>query len=104
MLIGVPLDYRNTRRLSEMIGTFGQFLDWAHTDRRLVRSLVRASFPENALVPRDIVFREFSPWGAQLCPGQRRFTYSLLDLLTLPSRWMKTSCPSMAIPIPCQEI
>ena len=66
MLIGVPLDYCNTRCLSEMIGTFGQFLDWEHTDRRLVRSLVRVSFPENALVPRDILFREFAPWGGSV--------------------------------------
>src|SRR4051812_31333945 len=63
MLIGVPLDYRNTRYLSEVVGTFGQFIEWDHNDRRLVRSLVHASYPDNALVPRDVVFREFSPWG-----------------------------------------
>src|SRR3954470_5923552 len=62
MIIGVPLDYRNTCCLSEMIGTFGQFISWEHTYRRLVRTLIRASFPENAMVPRDVVFREFANW------------------------------------------
>src|ERR1041385_3877354 len=53
----------NTRYLSEVIGTFGQFIEWDHTDRRMVRSLVHASFPDNALVSRDVVFMEFAPWG-----------------------------------------
>src|SRR4051812_33593360 len=66
MLIGVPPDYRNTRFLSEVVGTFGQFHSWDHTDRRLVRSIVHASFPDNALVPRDVVFREFAPWGGSV--------------------------------------
>lgn len=63
MFIGIPLDYRNTQCLSDVVGTFGQFHYWNHNDRRRVRSLVRASFPNNALVPRDVVFRQFSNWG-----------------------------------------
>ena len=57
MFIGIPLDYRNTQGLADVVGTFGQFHYWNHTDRRHARSLVRASFPENDLVPRDVVFR-----------------------------------------------
>ena len=46
-----------------MVGSFGQFHYWNSTDRRKVRSLVRASFPDNALVPRSVTFREFANWG-----------------------------------------
>lgn len=66
MFIGVPLDYRNTQCLADVVGTFGQFHYWNHNDRHRVRSLVRASFPNNTLVPRDMVFREFANWGSTL--------------------------------------
>ena len=49
-------DYRNEEILSEVVGTFGQFHYWNHEDDRLARSLVYASFPDNLLVPRDVVF------------------------------------------------
>ena len=32
MLIGVPLDYRNTKNLSEAINTFGKFHSWNSED------------------------------------------------------------------------
>ena len=63
MFLGVPLDYRNEEILSEVVGTFGQFHYWNHEDDRLVRSLVYASFPDNLLVPRDVVFRKFANVG-----------------------------------------
>ena len=63
MFIGIPLDYRNTQCIADMVGSFGQFHYWNSTDRRKVRSLVRASFPDNALVPRSVTFREFANWG-----------------------------------------
>ena len=63
MFIGVPLDYRNTTNLAEIVGTFGQFHYWNDTDRRKVRSMVKCSFPDNALVPHSVVFRDFATWG-----------------------------------------
>ena len=36
---------------------------WDHSDPRLVRSMVYVSFPQNILVPRDVVYREFANWG-----------------------------------------
>ena len=63
MFIRIPLDYRNTQCIADMVGSFGQFHYWNSTDRRKVRSLVRASFPDNALVPRSVTFREFANWG-----------------------------------------
>ena len=32
-------------------------------DLRLVRSLAYASFPDNIMVPRSVVFREYANWG-----------------------------------------
>ena len=66
MFIGIPLDYRNTQCIADMVSTFGQFHYWNSTDRQKVRSLVRASFPDNALVPRSVAFREFANWGGTL--------------------------------------
>src|SRR3954465_3307783 len=57
------LDYRNEVNLAKVVGTFGQFHYWNHQDDRLVRSLVYASFPDNQLVPRDVVFRQFANIG-----------------------------------------
>src|ERR1041385_1260251 len=56
MLIGVPLDYRNTKNLTESINTFRKFHSWNSEDPYLVRSMVHASFPSTALVPWDVVF------------------------------------------------
>lgn len=36
MFIGVPLDYRNTQCLADVVGTFGQFHYWNSTDRHKV--------------------------------------------------------------------
>ena len=58
-----PLDYRNTQCIADVVSTFGQFHYWNSNDRRKVRSLVRASFPDNALLPRSVTFREFVNWG-----------------------------------------
>lgn len=66
MFIGIPLDYCNTQALADVVGTFGQFHYWNHNDHHRARSLVRASFPDNALVPRDVVFREFANWGGTI--------------------------------------
>lgn len=56
MFIGIPLGYSNAENLAEVVGTFGQFQYWNEDDDRLVHSLVFASFFDNLLVPRDVVF------------------------------------------------
>ena len=64
MLIGVPQDYKNTQNLTEAINTFGKFHSWNSEDPYLVRSMIHASFPSTALVPRDIVFGDYAEWVA----------------------------------------
>lgn len=66
MFIGVPLDYRNTKHLADVVSTFGQFHYWDHADRRRVHSLVYASFPDDILVPQSVVFHEFANWGGTI--------------------------------------
>ena len=66
MFIGIPLDYRNTQCIADMVSTFGQLHYWNSTDRRKDRSLVCASFPDNALIPRSLAFREFANWGGTI--------------------------------------
>uniref|UniRef100_A0A8I6Y7E8 DUF7597 domain-containing protein n=1 Tax=Hordeum vulgare subsp. vulgare TaxID=112509 RepID=A0A8I6Y7E8_HORVV len=63
MLLGVPLDYRNTEDLRAAVNTFGEFHHWVQDDPYLVRSIVFAAFPEDRLVPRSISFSEYSAWG-----------------------------------------
>lgn len=63
MFLGVPLDLRNTENLSAAINTFGKFHHWISDGPYLVRSIVFASFPEDILVPRDVVFSDYAAWG-----------------------------------------
>ncbi|XBI89508.1 hypothetical protein VPH35_027303 [Triticum aestivum] len=63
MFLGVPLDLRNTENLRAAVNTFGQFHHWISDDPYLVRSIVFASFPEDILVPRDVVFSDYAAWG-----------------------------------------
>ena len=58
-----PLDLRNTENLRAAVNTFGQFHHWISDDPYLVRSIVFASFPEDILVPRDVVFSDYAAWG-----------------------------------------
>jgi hypothetical protein len=46
------------------VSTFGRFHHWHHIDGALDRTLVYASFPSPALIPRDIVFGQYSNLGA----------------------------------------
>ena len=63
MFLGIPLDLRNTECIRAAVNTFGKFHHWVSEDPYLVRSLVFASFPEDILVPRDVVFMDFAPYG-----------------------------------------
>ena len=58
MFIGIPMDYRNTECITEAVNTFGEFHYWQHHDIQKCRTLVYATFPAPALVPRDVVFRQ----------------------------------------------
>jgi hypothetical protein len=63
MLLGVPLDYRNEYDLANAISSFGKFQHWHHEDGVLDRTLVFASFGSPALVPRDVVFGNYTNLG-----------------------------------------
>ncbi|KAI4994154.1 hypothetical protein ZWY2020_029202 [Hordeum vulgare] len=63
MILGVPLDVRNTEDLRAAVNTFEEFHHWVSDDPYLVRSIVFASFPDDRLVPRSINFSEYASWG-----------------------------------------
>ena len=60
MFLGIPLDLRNSDCIRAAVNTFGKFHHWISDDPYLVRSLVFASFPEDVLVPRDVVFMDYA--------------------------------------------
>jgi hypothetical protein len=64
MFLGIPLEYRNDQDIANAVSTFGRFHHWHHIDGALDRTLVYASFPSPALIPRDIVFGQYSNLGA----------------------------------------
>ena len=63
MLVGVPLDFRNTEDLRAAVNTFREFHHWVSDDPYLVRSIVFASFPDDRRVPRSVNFSEYAAWG-----------------------------------------
>lgn len=63
MFLGIPLDLRTTENICAIVSTFRKFQDWVSDDPYLVRSIVFASFPEDILVPRDVVFTDYAPYG-----------------------------------------
>ena len=63
MFLGIPLDLRNTGCIRAAVNTFVKFHHLISDDPYLVRSLVFASFPEDVLVPRDVVFMDYAAWG-----------------------------------------
>uniref|UniRef100_A0A8I6WCY0 DUF7597 domain-containing protein n=1 Tax=Hordeum vulgare subsp. vulgare TaxID=112509 RepID=A0A8I6WCY0_HORVV len=69
MILGVPLDFRNTEDLRAAVNTFGEFHHWVSDDPYLVRSIVFAAFPDDRLVPRSINFSEYAAWGGAKLPG-----------------------------------
>ena len=69
MFIGIPLDYRNTECIADLVGTFGKFHSWDSEDPYLARTVVEASFPDTPLVPRDVVFGDYAESGGDKYPG-----------------------------------
>jgi hypothetical protein len=63
MFLGIPLDYRNSFDIANAVSTFGKFHHWNSADPILERTLVFASFPSPALVPRDVVYGKYASVG-----------------------------------------
>ncbi|KAM0857545.1 hypothetical protein ACQ4PT_048398 [Festuca glaucescens] len=63
MFLGVHLDYRNEYDIANAVATFGKYHYWHHDDEVLERTLVYASFPSPALVPRDVIFGRYGDQG-----------------------------------------
>ncbi|KAM0847559.1 hypothetical protein ACQ4PT_054943 [Festuca glaucescens] len=59
MFLGIHLDYRNEYDIANVEASFGKYHYWHHEDEVLERTLVYASFPSLALVPRDVVFGRY---------------------------------------------
>ena len=51
------------KNLRAAVNTFGTFHHWISDDPYVVRSLVFASFLEDVLVPRDVVFMDYAACG-----------------------------------------
>jgi hypothetical protein len=64
MFLGIPLDYRNTFDIANVVATFGTYHNWHRDDEILDRTLVFASYPSTATVPRDVVFGRYANLGA----------------------------------------
>ena len=64
MLLGVSFDYRNKTDIANAVSSFGKFHHWHHLDGALDRTLVFVTFNSPQLVPRDVVFGEYSSLGA----------------------------------------
>jgi hypothetical protein len=63
MFLAIPLDFRNEYDISNAIATFGRFHHWHQDENMVERTLVYASFPSPALVPRDVVFGDYATIG-----------------------------------------
>jgi hypothetical protein len=63
MFLAIPLDFRNEYDISNAIATFGRFHHWHQDENMVERTLVYASFPSPALVPRDVVFGDYANIG-----------------------------------------
>jgi hypothetical protein len=63
MFLGIPFDYRNTFDIANTVATFGTFHNWHRDDVVLDRTLVFASYPSTALVPRDVVISRYANLG-----------------------------------------
>ena len=63
-VLGGPLGLQKEYDLSNAVATFGTFHHWHQDDVLKDRTLVFASFPSPALVPRDVVFSRYGDLGA----------------------------------------
>jgi hypothetical protein len=64
MFLGIPLDYRNSFDIANVVASFGTYHNWHRDDEVLDRTLVLASYPSAATVPRDVVFGRYANLGA----------------------------------------
>jgi hypothetical protein len=78
MFLSIPLDYRIDFDIANAIATFGKFHHWHQDDEFLDRTLVYAFFPSAALVPRDVVFGNYTILG-----GVRQTWTSVCYVLTV---------------------
>jgi hypothetical protein len=63
MVLAVPLDFRNDYDIANAVAAFGKFHSWHQDDIIKERTLINATFDSPALVPRDIVFGNYSAIG-----------------------------------------
>ena len=63
MMLGVPLDYRRTQYIADVVSTFGRFHHWHQDDPMRSRTLDYVLFLAPSLVPRDVVYREDTDFG-----------------------------------------
>jgi hypothetical protein len=63
MVLAVPLDFRNDYDIANVVATFGKFHSWHQDDIIKERTLIHATFYSPDLVPRDIVFGNYSSLG-----------------------------------------
>lgn len=62
-MLGVPLDYIFAQYIADAVSTFGRFHHWHQDDPMCVRTLANVSFLAPSLVPRDVVYREYTDFG-----------------------------------------
>jgi hypothetical protein len=66
MVLAVPLDFRNDYDIASVVAAFVKYYSWHQDDIIKERTLIHATFDSPALVPRDIVFRNYSTvWTIQ---------------------------------------
>ncbi|KAM0866823.1 hypothetical protein ACQ4PT_042395 [Festuca glaucescens] len=63
MVLSVPLDFRNDYDIANAVAAFGKYHSWHQDDVIKERTLIQASFDSPALVPRYIVFGNYSNIG-----------------------------------------
>ncbi|KAM0885808.1 hypothetical protein ACQ4PT_030071 [Festuca glaucescens] len=63
MVLCVPLDFHNDYDIANAVAAFGKYQSWHQDGIIKERTLIQASFDSPALVPRDIVFGNYSTVG-----------------------------------------
>ncbi|KAM0881896.1 hypothetical protein ACQ4PT_032653 [Festuca glaucescens] len=63
MFLGIHQDFRNDFDISNVVASFGKFIDWHRHDPLKEITLVYAAFPSPQTVPRDVVFGDYATIG-----------------------------------------
>ena len=103
MYLGIPLDIHNTENIGVAVNTFGKFHHWVSEDPYLVQSLVFASFPEDILVPRHVVFMDYAAYGgARVSSTAPLYILSANFAEQMPQDkdWMPSNGISTGVPFP----